>query len=182
MGQHQSVAGLTLRDNAEALKGKSLAELLCAYCDRDDAEAQDELLDVYEACRPSEGYLALYVNGEKVIGSHKQEPDCKSLPVEANGDKTCPEQSMNALLRTQAWTYGHSQFDGITTRCQTCPNYLKIGHYALQYNYEKIAESSKGWSNPSDVLSLDTEFDFARFASTRRLAEDSTLTEFQERN
>jgi len=163
-------------ESALAQTGKTLSQLLCEYCDPQDTEAQDTLLDVYESCRPSEGYLALYINGAKVTGNVKKDDTCDELPLDAclvEGDSETPVPTE----RTLPWTYGQSTFEGVTTRFQDCPNYLKIGHYALGYQYNAIATASQGWSNPSDVPTLDTEFDFVRIASTRRLAENTSIAE-----
>ena len=78
--------------------------------------------------------------------------------------------------RTRPWTYDQSTFEGITTRFQDCPNYLKIGHYVIGYKYKAIALAANGWSKPDDVPALDTEFDYIRIASTRALAGHRGIT------
>ena len=163
-------------DAALAATGKHLDQLICEYCDPDDVEAQDTLREIYETCRPSDGYLALYVNGHKVQGNVKAEDVCDELPTDTNGEPYCPETGgPYPKDRTLPWTYKQSTFEGMTTRFQSCPNYIKIGQYVLRYQYWRMADAnedeSTSWEYPHNVPKLDTEFDFVRIASTRRLAE-----------
>ena len=71
-----------------------------------------------------------------MVGNNKKANVCDSLTVDEHGVPIVTEGSEHP--RTLAWTYGQSQFNGVTTRYQSCPNYLKIGHYALGYRYGKI--------------------------------------------
>ena len=139
----------------------------------------------YGSCKPSEGYLAVWINGEKVSGNVAVD----SFKVEASqgqganvileepehclawcaGDEDYPD---GAMKQTLPWTYGQDSFEGVATRFQTCPNYPKIGFYALGYDYAAIAASSATWTNVDDVPKLEAHFDFFRVASTVELAQE----------
>jgi hypothetical protein len=85
------------------------------------------------------------------------------------GDEDYPD---GAMKQTLPWTYGQDSFEGVATRFQTCPNYPKIGFYALGYDYAAIAASSATWTNVDDVPKLEAHFDFFRVASTVELAQE----------
>jgi hypothetical protein len=157
--------------------------------DADDEEQQALVLEQYEQCRPSTGHLALYINGEQIIGNVKEDPlTVEDIEAHCGGE---PESiGWGETKRTLPWTYKQSRFEGVTTRFQTCPNYLKIGSYALGYDYEAIAASAgsslsstslpsknktkakKGWQNADDVPKLEVEFDFVRVSNTLECALD----------
>jgi hypothetical protein len=168
-----------------------LRQALCRYVDADDEAQQAIVLEKYEDCRPSTGHLALYINGEQIIGNVKEDP--LVLPEDIpDVEALCAGESIDweDTKRTLPWTYKQSRFEGVTTRFQTCPNYLKIGSYALGYDYEAIAASAgsslsstslpsknktkakKGWQNADDVPKLEVEFDFVRVSNTLECALD----------
>ena len=69
----------------------------------------------------------------------------------------------------------------MTTKFNSCPSYLKIGPYALGYDYSEIADSLSDWlaalkGDPYDadgnhvVPRLVTEFDFVRVSNSMAVA------------
>ena len=51
-----------------------------------------------------------------------------------------------------------------------CPNYIKLGQYAIGYDYGVIKAAAADWGSTSDVPVLDTEIDWMRVANSQKLA------------
>ena len=153
----------------------ALAAELCAYTCGGSGTPSQALSTRYAECKPSTGHLALYVNGVPVEGNVRVEladlegPEFAS--VEACLEWCSDGEAGQEMKQSLAWTHGQSTFSGVTTRFQTCPNYPKIGFYALGYDYSAIAESSASWLTLDDIPKLESHFDFVRIANTRALAE-----------